>query len=199
MSTTYTDVDRMILDRWEEVSQLIEARGELEERIAAVVGAAGDRLERWLDPKGYDIEVDTKGAEFSVYRRTWQAKKKGAAVYFVLGGFCPRGYRRNDEPYPSLWLQTSSLENYRLKGADMRAFAAELRQELGPAFADWDHDHCDDLKWPLVQYMPKYDDRRRCELVSSSEDLYAFAVEVLPRAFEISDAVDRCVTKVLAR
>jgi len=179
--------------------RLRAAREQTKSRIAGVVVASGERLQRWLDPLDYRIDVYPKDAEFHVYRKTWEIKKRGPAVAFVLDGFCPPGYLRTEEPYPSVWLATKSLENYKMKDAERRAFAGELRRELGAVAADWDDDACDDESAPLVQYLTDYDGRPRCELIFNSDNLYTFAVEALSRALGISEAVDHCVGRVLSR
>ncbi len=50
MAAIYSDVDRLILERWDEVSELIDAREELADRITDVIEAAGERVRRhrWL-------------------------------------------------------------------------------------------------------------------------------------------------------
>lgn len=199
MPSSYTDVDRLILDRWDEVSNLIEAREELQDRIADVIDAAGEKVRRWLQPIGYEIEVDAKRAQYRVHRTTWVYKRKGPAVYFALEDFCPIGYRRVESPYPTLWLITRHLENFRVKEEDRRKFASDLRNELGPIAAHWDDDECDDAETPVGRYLTEYDSRKRCELISSSEALYAFAVKELTRGFELSDAVDALLQKILPR
>lgn len=195
----YTDIDRMILERWDEVNQLIEAREETKDRIAKVIEAATERLRRWLEPQGYELQSWPKDGEFHVWRRTWDVKKKGPAVKFILEGFCPPGYRRGAETFPCLWLATTALENYKLKEADRRAFAAGLRAELGASAADWDDDACDDANGPLVQYLREFDRGRQVNLVSSADNLAQFTMEHLSKSLAISDVVDRCVSRAIAR
>jgi hypothetical protein len=199
MPTSYTDIDRLILDRWDEVTSLIEAREELQDRIGDVIEAAGDRIRRWLQPLGYELEVHPRDAEFHAYRTTWTYKKKGPAVAFLLKGCCPKGYRRNQQLYPSLWLNIEDLEKFKIKEDGRRKFSADLRNQLGSLAAGWDDDGCDDATAPLGRDLTDYDSRRRCELVSSSEALSAFAVSEFSRGFELADAVDLCLQKVLPR
>lgn len=199
MAAIYSDVDRLLLERWDEVSELIDARDELEERIADVIESAGERVRRALQPMGYEIDIHPKEAWFDVYRMAWNDRRRGASVYFRLSGLCPRGYRRNEDPHPAMFVYTDTLENFRIKADERRRLATELRQALGDAAREWDDDECSDEDAPLGRYLTDIDNKARCELVSSPEKLATFAIGEFQKAFAIADIVDACVSKMLQK
>ena len=198
MAGIYTDVDRLILDRWDEVSDLLAAREELQDRIAETIEAAGQKLERALEPRGYLVESQAKDGEFHVYRSSWNDRRRGPSVYFTLGAFCPRGYRKVVEPHPYLWLMTETLANFRVKDEERRSLAAAIRRALGAAAESWDHEDCYDDA-PVGRSLTRIGNRQRAENISSPSRLYDFALAELEAAFEIADIVERCVEKHLAR
>jgi hypothetical protein len=199
VAAIYTDIDRLILGRWDEVSDILAAREELQGRVGEVIEVAGERLGRWLDQKGYLLDVVTKDGEYHAYRKEWDDKRRGPYAYFVLGGFCPRGYRKTDEPHPYLWLRTELLEGYKVKADERRALAASMRKALGHAASEWDDDGCDDADAPLGRYLVEIDNRARADIISSPEKLYAFATNEFPKIFATADVVERCVGRVLGR
>ncbi|MEZ5285577.1 MAG: hypothetical protein R2712_12395 [Vicinamibacterales bacterium] len=199
MAAIYSDVDRLILERWDEVSELIDAREELEDRITDVIEAAGERVRRALQPMGYEVEIDSKGANIDAYRTSWNDRRRGPWVYFRLSGCCPRGYRRHEDAHPAVFLHTDTLENFRIKADERRRLATSLRQALGEAAREWDDDDCSDEDAPLGRYLTEIDNKARCELVSSPEKLAGGAVAEFQKAFVIADVVEACVGKVVQR
>lgn len=200
MTTHYSETDRFILERWQDINDLIDAREELIGRIDEVIELAGQRLARTLRPDGYVVETIAKNVAIYVHRESWDDRRRGTPVFFTLGGFGPTGYRKTSDPHPYLWLTTGDLSNFKLKVDDRVAFARALRKALGPAVTSaWDDHQCDDADEPLGRYLLEYDDRARCDLVSSSARLHDFAVKELSHAFEIADIVERELFKALGR
>ncbi|BCS31398.1 hypothetical protein TBR22_A05990 [Luteitalea sp. TBR-22] len=200
MTTYYTDTDKLLLERWQEVNELIEAREELIDRIDDVVEVAGQLLARSLEPRGYAVEASPKDVAIYLHRSAWADRKKGTPVYFTLGGFAPLGYRKHSEAHPYLWLTTSDLEAFRQKVDQRIEFSRSLRKALGADVArTWEHHHCNDADEPLGRVLTDYDDRARCELVSSPEKLHDFAMKEFDHAFQIADVVERQLFVLLGR
>lgn len=193
--TPYDDVDRLILERWDEVTRLVEAREQLKVRIATVVEAAGRLLTPWMEQHGYTLAVHAKEAEFRAWRRSWTERRKDPAVEFVLDGFCPAGYRKGQGRYPSLWLYIAGLEQYKIKEEGRRRFGEDVRVGLGDFAAEWVDDECVPDRSPLVRFLA--DAPPRNTLVASSENLFSFATEQFPRFFAIADAVDAVVRRTV--
>jgi hypothetical protein len=195
----YSDMDNFILEKWEDVNRLVDARYDVESRIEKVIVSAGERVRSWIEPLGYALAVQPRDAIFHIHRANWEIKRKEPAVTLALGGFCPPRYRKDQDPYPSLWVHTAWLEGSRIKEPERRTLAAEIRSQLGPVCSDWSEDICDDLKYPLVHYLREYDTKRRCALVASVDNLYNFTVREFPRLFAIADVVDQSVQKLLKK
>src|SRR5688572_29427960 len=107
-------MDRLILERWTDVVGLYDALRETQERIEEMIEVVGERVTRWAQTKGFEVETYAKDAEFQAWRYAWADKRKGARVELAIGGFCPTGYRKVEEKHPYLWLYTEDLENFRV-------------------------------------------------------------------------------------
>ena len=86
MSFSYTDMDRLIIRRWTDVVGLIEAHREAQDRIEEMIDVVGERVARWAQPLGFEIETCAKDGEFQAWRPGWADRKKGTKVRLVLGG-----------------------------------------------------------------------------------------------------------------
>src|SRR5262245_13594197 len=91
----YTDVDRLILERWEDTMGLFEAYNELEDRIGETIEEVGHRLQPWLSGRGYDSDVDVKQPAFNAWKPEWlHRRREDPLIYVGVGGFAPAGYRK---------------------------------------------------------------------------------------------------------
>jgi hypothetical protein len=197
VSTIYSDLDKLVLERWEDVRNLAQAQRDVQGRIEEVIGVAGDRVSRWLRDRGYDSECEPADAQFLAWRPAWADRRRGAKVSLALGGFCPLGYYKSEEPHPFLWVYTDGLENYKVKEAGRVAFVADLRRALGPEIASqWEDQEVDDADAPLGQYLRQYGVREQCGLVSNPDALFRLAVEQYPKLFALADAIDSCLAKL---
>lgn len=196
MSSSYSDLDRLVLERWMDVKNLAEAQRDVQDRIEQVVEIAGERIGRWLREQGYESECEAGDAEILAWRPTWAERRRGPMVSLVLGGFCPPGFRKSDETHPYLWVYTGGLEGFRVREPGRIAFAADLRRELGSEAARWEDDDTDDADSPLGRRLREFSAREQCELVSSPEALVSFAMEQYPKIFVLSDAIDACLGRL---
>jgi hypothetical protein len=183
-------MDRLILERWTDVVGLLDAQRKTQDRIQEMIDVVGERLTRWAQPLGYETEANAKEAEFYAWRSAWADRRRGPRVQLVLGGFCPYGYRKNEEPYPYLWVYTDPLENFRVKETERAAFARSLRQALGDAAKQWEADGIDDASQPLGKHLTDVSDAERPKLVSSPDALFDFAVAHYPTVFALADTIE---------
>jgi len=196
VSSIYSDLDRLVLERWMDVKNLAEAQRDVQDRIEQVVEIAGERIGRWLREQGYESECEAGDGEIAAWRPTWADRRKGPMVKLLLGGVCPLGFRKSDEANAYLWVYTGGLEDFRVKEPGRIAFAADLRKELGPEAVHWEDHETDDTESPLGRYLKEFGIREQCELVSSPEALLAFATEQYPKIFVLSDAIDACLGRL---
>lgn len=196
MATEYTDVDRLILGRWQDVMALSEAHNELQDRVEETIDDVGNRLERWLEGRGYEVNSESKSPLFYVGKADWYNKRKEDwLVYFEIGGFAPFGFRKVREDHPYSWVHTENLEFVRMKEAERVDFARTLRQELGETAKNWAHKNVDEADAPLGRYFTDISDRDRVELIADPDKLFDFATRACEDLFTLADPIDRVLAK----
>lgn len=200
MPTTYTDVDRLILERWDDTRGLLDAYEELQDRIHDVITEVGERLSEWAAPQGYMVDTDAKLPSIFVYRNTWMNRKRDdALVYFELTDFAPLGYRRVKENHPAVWVWIDNLQMLRMKERERVQFARDLRSNLGDLAAEWKHEECDDSDCPLGKTLADVSDSERVRLISDPDALFAFATDALKLAFALSDAMEKTLASAKSK
>jgi hypothetical protein len=190
VSSHYTDVDRLILERWNEVLELQGAFKGLAGRIQDNIDGALTRAARWLDEQGYRCEWDAKTPEISAWKLAWEAKRGLPAVRLTIGEFAPFGYGRIRGEHPYLWVYTHNLDGLKLKEPERVQFGRDLRASIGEALATWDDDEASDSESPLGRYVTALTDAKRVELVANPQQLIDFVQSGFTQLFELSSAVD---------
>jgi hypothetical protein len=187
----YTEMDRLVLERWQDVIGLNEAYKATQDHIEEALEAAGERITRWVREEGFEGEMSARDGEFWAWRRSWYDKKKDEVrVYLTLGGFCPIGFRKIDERYPYLWVSTYQLERFKVKAPDRVKFAQALRTALGPDARSWEDENVDDADHPLGRYLRQYDNAARARLLLDPDNLVSFCKEHFPDLFKLADVID---------
>jgi hypothetical protein len=79
MSAVYSDVDRLILDRWDEVCALVEAQRALQDKIEQALAIARQRVSRWAEPQGYVIDAAPRDAEIYAWPVGWRTRSAATA------------------------------------------------------------------------------------------------------------------------
>lgn len=201
MADTYTDVDKLILERWHDVMGLMEAHEGLEGRIEQLITDVGGRLENWGEERGYSLETDAKRAEFYAWKPAWLNRRKDEAeVYYVVGSVAPMGYRKIKDAHPYVWLHTENLGFLKvMKEAERIEFARELRRVLGDGARPWLNPDIDDTNSPLGKYMTDTDDPMRVQLISAPDALFDFTVKGFEELVTLSNAIDETLAKFRAR
>jgi len=196
MATEYTDVDRLILGRWQDVMGLFEAHEELQDRVEEVIEDVRSRLGRWLEGRGYEVTSDPKSPSFFLGKADWYHKRKDDwSVYFEVGGFAPFGFRKVREDHPFAWFHTANLEFLHMKEAERVDFARALRQELGDVAKAWADNEVDDTESPLGRYFRDVKDADRVELIADPDKLFEFATKACEELFTLADPIDRVLAK----
>ncbi|MBA3231792.1 MAG: hypothetical protein H0T05_03140 [Acidobacteria bacterium] len=200
MPTTYTDVDRLILERWDDTKGLLEAFEELQDRMLDVIDDGGERLKRWAEQHDCIIDVQAKEPSYHFYKEAWKNRRKDdALVYFTLADFAPVGYRKVKNDHPYVWLYTDNLQMMRMKEPDRVEFARQLRANLGDSAARWSHPETIDADSPLGRYMTDVSDADRVRLVAEPDELLKFATTAIEDALLLSDAVNLTLEHFKAR
>lgn len=197
MVDNYTEMDRLVLERWPDVVGLIEAQKAAQQHIEDALTSFGERLIRWVREQGFDGTMSARDAEFHAWRPAWYDKRKDEAkVLLTLGGFCPIGFRKVDASYPYLWVNTYPLDRFKIKPPDRVKFAQGLRAALGEEARSWEADDIDDADHPLGRYLRQYDNAARARLLLEPDRFLEFAKEHLPVLFGLADIMDSELQKL---
>lgn len=196
MLVEFTDVERLVLERWTDVMGLIDVHRALQDRLEEQIKIVADRVGRWARPLGFEVDCSPREAQIYGWRSSWVDRRKPARVCLAIGGFCPSGFRKIDNPYPYLWVYTDNLEEYKVKEPERVAFAQALRVALGELARDWDAQDVNDNDAPLGRYLTQYDNAQRARLLLDSNTLFNFCIEHLPVVFALADIVDSELKKL---
>jgi hypothetical protein len=191
----YTDVDRLILDRWSEVVALREAFDGVLDRMRGTVEAGIVKAERWASERGYRTESDIKTPTLDVWRPDWENKRREPALWVRVGDFAPHEYGSVEQDHPWVWWFTEDLSKLKLSEVDRIAFARQLRGELGSTLSRWDHHECNESDTPLGRYCSDVSDAQRVKWMTSPEDLAAFLVAAVEDAMTLAPAVDTTLAR----
>ena len=190
MSSHYTDVDRLILERWNEVLDLQDAFKGLTDRMRDTVEGVMVKAERWLDEQGYRCEYDVRRPEISAWKPTWEARRGQPAIRLVVGEFAPLGYGKVRSEHPFLWVMTATLDLMKMKEAERIQFARQVRQTLGTSAAKWDHREVSDADSPLGRYVNELAEGGRVALAAQPQKMLEFLQRGFGELFELSSAID---------
>lgn len=196
MATEYTDVDRLVLGRWSDVMALFDAHEELQDRVEEVIDEVGQRLNRWLEERGYRLNTDSKTPSFYIGKDDWYHKRRNDwLVYFEIGAFAPFGFRRVKSDYPYAWLLTLNLEFLKMREPERIEFAKALRLEIGEAARNWAHKDADDAREPLGRYFTDIKDSDRIELIADPDKLFDFGRRACEDLLTLAGPIDRVLAK----
>lgn len=195
MNTPYTDVDRLMLDRWAEVNAMREAYDELLEKMTDMVNAASNRAGAWLGENGYEWDGDEKHPWLRAWRRDWEKPKGEPMVWLEIADFAPMGFGRVEAAHPWLWVMTGQLDRLKLREADRVRFARDLKAMLGPAAAKWEHADCDDESEPLGRYCTEVTDQQRLEMLVHPARLVEFLEAGFKELFELEPAISETLKR----
>ena len=196
MSFAYSEMDQLILQRWNDVMGLIEAHREVQDRIEEMIDAVGERVARWARPLGFETTVQRRDAEFLAWRPGWSDRRKGEKVVLVLGGFCPDGFRKVDERHPFQWVYIGNLANFRCKEPERAIFSQALRAALGDHARSWEAQGVNEADYPLGRYLTSIRDADRAQLISRPDALFSFVTENFAPLFQIADVIDAELVKL---
>lgn len=195
MNTHYTDVDRMILTRWNEVAALQNAYEELLDKMEKTIDSASDRVGTWLTEQGYAWSVDLKQPSIMAWKKAWEKPKGDGLVQLQVAEYAPIGYGKVNTPHPFLWVFVDGLERIKLKEEERRRFSKDLKTALGERLTKWDHQEADDESEPLGRYCVEVTPQGRLDLVTHPAKLVTFMQDGFSELFELAPAVDETLAK----
>jgi hypothetical protein len=189
MNTRYTDVDRMIFQRWDEVVALLNAYADAMERMGESIAGVCERVEAWLQEQGYEAYSDPKGPEIMAWKATWEKPRGEGLVLLCVGDFAPKGYGKVGSAHPYLWVKTEGLGRIRLKEPDRARFARDVRAALGSAASKWEHEDCIETSEPFGRYRTDISEPQREELAAHPARLVEFVQSSFNELFQLTDVI----------
>lgn len=190
----YTDVDLMILDRWEEVTSLMYAFDALLGRMMSVAGVAMQQAATHLNEKGFQAYADVKEPSLSFWKTEWVNRKEDG-VYGKIVGFVPDECARQVYPHPTTFLITEDVPSLRI---------AESVEQFGQAFraglsdeqrARWSFDVEMHMN-PVGREYSEVSPAARVRLVTEPDELAKVLVAQVEDFMELVPAVDATLKKM---
>jgi hypothetical protein len=84
----FDDVDRLILGKWLEVSELVAAFEAVQDKLREQLASINEGLQAWAQEQDLELTVKPKEGEFWAYQRDWlQPSRDQPWVSLVVGGF----------------------------------------------------------------------------------------------------------------
>jgi hypothetical protein len=196
MASRYTDVDLMILRRWDEVATLRAAFDDLLNRMEGVLEVALQKVSTTVSERRLSAGFDAKQPSIWFWKRDWETRRKEPGIYFQLSDFAPGEYGRTAKDHPSMWLMTDEFSKLKMRESSEdfgRALRASLPQEL---LKKWNHEDTDLSESPLGRECIDLRESDRIRLVAEPDALDKFIIERLDEFLELGPAIDQVLQKM---
>jgi hypothetical protein len=190
----WTDLDRLILDRWGDVIEFRQALQSVELKIAASVAEVGRRVEVWAKDQGYQSNSDVNDAGVYIYRPEWVVDEN-ALVWFVVGSIAPRGFRKVTDHFPFIGVY---LLLPGVNGPAREQFAYDLQAEWGPLWASFRHDPEEPQRYALLEYLQQVDAKARETAILDPEALFTLVRQQFERLLPLTAGIDARLKAVQA-
>ena len=199
MANRYTDVDLMLLERWDEVKGLREAFSELLDRMRDAVEHALGKVKSAALERGFSCEFDSKQPIVYFWKKEWATRSNEACIYFELSDFAPIEYGKVEGDHPAMWLIVEDLRRLKIRESH-EDFAKVLKAELAPTdlLDKWKHDDADSDS-PLGKECSDVSDEHRVHLVTEPEAFIKYVIERLDEFAELVPAIDQALQKMARR
>jgi len=199
MANRYTDVDHLILQRWDEVKALREAFDGLIKRMQDVVDGVLQKAVVAASERGFSADFSTKRPSIWFWKREWENRKQEPGIYFELFDFIPVEYGKGVGERPSMWLKTDEFSRLRLRESG-EEFGRAVRAALAPELlTKWSQENVDLSDSPLGRECHEVSEAERVGLVADPDTLGAFVLQRLEEFAELTPAIDLALQKMTRR
>lgn len=199
MASRYTDVDLMILKRWDEVNALREAFEDLLGRIEDVLEVSLQKVSTAVSERGLSSEFDTKRPSMLFWKRDWETRKKEPGIYFQVFDFVPADYGKAVEDHPSMWFTTDEFSKLKMRESS-EEFGRAVRASLSPELLKkWSHEDADLSESPLGRECIEVSESDRVRLVAEPDALGKFIIDRVDEFMELIPAIDQALQKMTRR
>ena len=198
MASRYTDVDLMILKRWDEVQALREAFDDLVDRMQDIVEASLQKMSTTMAARGLQSHIDPKRPLIALWKPTWVTPRSQEGLYFQVADFVPTDCGRNVGACPSVRLMTKEFSSLKMRESP-EEFGRAVRDALPPELrSKWIPD--EDLPdAPLGRDYAEVSEADRVRFVSDPEQLVKFVTERVEELMELVPVVDQTLQKMTRR
>ena len=199
MASRYTDVDLMILKRWDETKALREAFDQLIDRMQAVVETTLQKVSIEASQRGLESGFDPKQPSIWFWKNEWATRKGDPGVYFFVSGFVPADYGKAIGDYPSASVRTEDLSKLRMRvsGED---FGRTLLSQVPPdLLSTWSHGEVELGECPLVRESHDVSESDRVRFVAEPDTLSKFILDRVDELMELVPAIDQTLQKMTRR
>src|SRR5436309_185518 len=185
MASRYTDVDLMILKRWDEVKGVLEAFDGLVCLMQDIVEASLRKVAVVATEKGLSSDVNLKRPSIWFWKREWENRKKEPGISFEVFDFAPADYGKDVEDHPSMWVMTDGFSKLKMREGS-EDFGRAVRAALSPELlAKWSHEDADLSDSPLGRECHDLCETDRVRLMAEPEALGRFIVERMDEFMEL--------------
>jgi hypothetical protein len=199
MASRYTDVDLMILKRWDEVNALREAFNDLLGRMQDIVEASLQQVSTTASEKGLSSEFDFKQPSIWFWKREWESRKKEPGIYFQIFDFVPSAYGKAVEDYPSMRFMTDDFVKLKMRESS-EDFGRALRAALVPELLKkWNHEDANLSESPLGRDYIEVKESDRVHLVAEPDTLGRFIIDRVDEFTELIPTIDQVLQTLTRR
>jgi hypothetical protein len=199
MANRYTDVDLMILKRWDEVKALREAFDDLLGRIEDVVEASLQKVSTTASERNLSSDLDLKRPSIWFWKREWETRKKEPGIYIEVSDFVPVDYGKAVEDCPSMWFMTDEFSKLKMRESS-EDFGRAVRAALSPELlTKWSHEDADLSDSPLGRDCTDVSESDRVRLVAEPGALGKFVIDRVDEFMELVPAIDQALQKMTHR
>ena len=199
MVNRYTDVDLMILKRWDEVKALREAFDDLLGRIEETVEASLQKVSTTASEREVSSAFDLKRPSIWFWKREWETRKKEPGIYIEVSDFVPVDYGKAVEDCPSMWFMTDEFSKLKMRESS-EDFGRAVRAALSPELlTKWSHEDADLSDSPLGRDCTDVSESDRVRLVAEPGALGKFVIDRVDEFMELVPAIDQALQKMTRR
>lgn len=199
MASRYTDVDLMILKRWDEVNALREAFDELVGRMQDVVEGSLQKVSIAVSERGLSSDFNLKRPSIWFWKTGWANRRNEPGICLEVFDFVPADYGKDVDAHPSTWLMTDEFARLKIRESS-EDFGRAVRAALSPELlGKWSHEDADLSSQPLGRDHREMSEPDRVRLVADPDAVGKFIVERVDEFMELVPAIDEALQKMTRR
>ena len=199
MAHRYTDVDLMILKRWDEVRHLREAFDDLLDRMGDVLESALGKMTVAANERGFSSDYNLRRPSVWFWKPGWATRKGEPGIYLEVYDFAPSDYGKDIEDHPSVWLMTDEFSRLKMRETS-EEFGRAAKNALSPELqTKWSQAELDQAEYPLGRNCVEVSESDRVQMMAHPEELIRFVLARLDESMELVPAIDQALQQMTKR